>query len=155
MIANESNRRRMVIILFATIVFLLIIVSWVYYLFSPQNVCKALNFQLSNDIYYIILEKRSGTASKIRSVDDTQLNEIMDILEVRYCGPFWGTLRIERFQSIYQISFYKKGLDRYQNLGQIIIDENECIYANHAKYKALDKEVYHEFLDLLETETAT
>lgn len=158
MVGDEGRKRHIVLTLFAVIFFVLIIVSWTCYLFSLKKISQILDFQLTEATHYIIFEKRSGEASKILSVDDTQVVEEIENLEVRFLGPFWRIIRVEKSQKVYQVSFYKKGVGGYQNLGElgeIVIAENECIYVNGSKYKVLNKRLYYELLDLLKTEKAT
>ena len=84
--------------------------------------------------------------------DDTPLIEMIDALNIRYCGPSFGVRRFETGQHIYEIWFYKVN-DQLEEIGNISVFENGYIYLGESKYEAVDQERFDELLDFLRSVT--
>ena len=101
MTAVESNKRHKAAGLLAALVLVLILVGWIYYVFSPKELSNVLDFQPSEATDYTVTEMPNAVSSKSRSLDDTPLIEMIDALNIRYCGPSFGVRRFETGQHIY------------------------------------------------------
>ena len=75
MTAVESNKRHKAAGLLAALVLVLILVGWIYYVFSPKELSNVLDFQPSEATDYTVTEMPNAVSSKSRSLDDTPLIE--------------------------------------------------------------------------------
>ena len=139
MTAVESNKRHKAAGLLAALVLVLILVGWIYYVFSPKELSNVLDFQPSEATDYTVTEMPNAVSSKSRSLDDTPLIEMIDALNIRYCGPSFGVRRFETGQHIYEIWFFKVN-DQLEEIGNISVFENGYIYLGESKYEAVDQE---------------
>lgn len=136
MTAVESNKRHKAEGLLAALVLVLILVGWIYYVFSPKELSNVLDFQPSEATDYTVTEMPNAVSSKPCSLDDTPLIEMIDALNIRYCGPSFGVRRFETGQHIYEIWFYKVN-DQLEEIGKIyLVFENGYIYLGESKYEA-------------------
>ena len=105
----------------------------------PKNCPMSLDFQPSEATDYTVTEMPNAVSSKSRSLDDTPLIEMIDALNIRYCGPSFGVRRFETGQHIYEIWFFKVN-DQLEEIGNISVFENGYIYLGESKYEAVDQE---------------
>ena len=152
MTAGERNKRYKAAGLLAALVLVLILVGWIYYVFSPKELSNVLDFQPSEATDYTVTEMPNAVSSKSRSLDDTPLIEMIDALNIRYCGPSFGVRRFETGQHIYEVWFFKVN-DQLEEIGNISVFENGYIYLGESKYEAVDQERFDELLDFLRSVT--
>ena len=152
MTAGERNKRHKAAGLLAALVLVLILVGWIYYVFSPKELSNVLDFQPSEATDYTVTEMPNAVSSKSCSLDDTPLIEMIDALNIRYCGPSFGVRRFETGQHIYEIWFYKVN-DQLEEIGNISVFENGYICLGESKYEAVDQERFDELLDFLRSVT--
>ena len=150
--AVERNKPHKASGLFSALRLVFILVSCFSFVFSPKALAHVLDFQPSEATDYTGTEMPNAVSSKSRSLDDTPLIEMIDALNIRYCGPSFGVRRFETGQHIYEIWFFKVN-DQLEEIGNISVFENGYIYLGESKYEAVDQERFDELLDFLRSVT--